>query len=172
MPWVATRCIFSKNPIVLWIKIGKTHFSMFSFYFWPGPFYISKAVSSGLLISFEKFTHYQIAALQRQWLLGRARQRASWSLVPHWKISRLNISKMRVIYCCRFIRSLIGSRTSVKLKVSGAQLQSSCRRVNFDLRVLDSKRIIHRVFDHHCLDIKHIKQSVQNRGSEKMSCDW
>ena len=75
--------------------------------------------------------------------------------IPLKKISGLNISKTRVIYCCRFIRSLIGSRTSVKLKVSGAQLQSSCRRVNFNLTVLDLKRIIHRVFDRHCLDIKH-----------------
>ena len=47
----------------------------------------------------------------------------------------------------------------MKLKVFGEQLQSSCRRVNFDLTVLDSKRTFHRVFDCHCLDIKHIDLS-------------
>ena len=66
---------------------------------------------------------------------------------------------MRVVYCCRFIRSLIGSRTSVDLKVSGEQLQSSCRRVNFDLTVFDSKPTFHRVFDRHCLEITHIEWS-------------
>ena len=61
------------------------------------------------------------------------------------------------VYCCRFIRSLISSRTGVKLKVFGEQLQSSCRCVKFDLTVLDSKRTFHRVFDRRYLDITHVE---------------
>ena len=76
-------------------------------------------------------------------------------LIPHQKISGVNISKLRVIYCRRFIRSLIGSHTNLKLKVFGEQLQSSCRRVHFDSTVLDSKGTFHR----HCLNIKHIEWS-------------
>ena len=74
---------------------------------------------------------------------------------PTLKISGLNISKSRVIYC-RFIHSLIGSLPSGKLKVSGEQLQSSRRRVNFGLTVLDLKRSFHCDVDRHCLDINHI----------------
>ena len=55
-----------------------------------------------------------------------------------------------------YSRSVIGSCTSVKLKVMfDEQLQSLCRRVNFDLTVLDSKRTFHLVFYRHYLDIKH-----------------
>ena len=56
-----------------------------------------------------------------------------------------------------YITYLLGCRTTVKLKLFGEKLQSSCRRVNFDLTILDSKRPFHRVFDRHYLDIKHIE---------------
>ena len=61
------------DPIIQWIKNEKTDFDMFSFYFWLGTLYTSKAIAPSLSFSFEKFTHYQIGALQRQWALGRAR---------------------------------------------------------------------------------------------------
>ena len=58
---------------------------------------------------------------------------------------------------CRFIRSLIDSRTRVKLKMFGEQHQSPCHRVNCHLTVLDSKRTFLRIFNRHYLDIKYIE---------------
>ena len=72
LPCFETRWVWSKNPIVAWMKIEKTDFFMFSLYFWLGPLYISKAIAPSTSFSFGKFTHYQIGALRRQRALGRA----------------------------------------------------------------------------------------------------
>ena len=63
-----------------------------------GPLYISKAIAPSSSFSFEKFTYYQIGALQHQGALGRAQWCASWSLENLEKsMNSFKIKKKRLL---------------------------------------------------------------------------